>query len=116
MGVEHTLVLTQLELGGQAGLVAVVEPGGQALRGGKEVDISRDQARGDVVVGLLDVRVFQTRLLGAGSAGPDAGAGGYGQGYRPDFAALFQRTANGLLYKGWKTIPGHWPGRQAVPG
>jgi len=63
---EHALLGAQMELAGERGPVAVVEPGGEALRGGEEVDIARDEAGVDEVVRPLDLGILEARLLEAG--------------------------------------------------
>ena len=57
LGEEHTLLGSQLELLGGGLPIAVVEPGGQALRRRKQADIRRHETRRYIIIGLLDLRI-----------------------------------------------------------
>ena len=54
---KHTLFGSQFELLRRGLLVAVVEPGRQPLRSGKQIDVACDETRVGVVIGLLNLRV-----------------------------------------------------------
>ena len=68
--------------------VAVMEPGGEPLGGGEEVDIAGDEAGIDVIIGFLHFGVLQPRFLEAGGVDEAVDVGDVDQLHRRVGGAL----------------------------
>ena len=69
MSKQDALLRIQPELRGKSAAVAVVKPGREAVGSGEKVDVSSDEARVDVVVSLLHLRIMKPGLIEAGGIG-----------------------------------------------